>query len=735
MSNMSGTGSSPVARRPLTGIFKKGLRDRATMGALFVLMAGVLLTALAYLPGLAGPLFLDDLPQLGGLIAESATDPVILFGNYVISGSGPLGRPVSMLTFIMDAIAHGPDTWWWKYLNLSIHLISGLLLGWFSALIATAVADRADHRAWLFGALVAAVWLLHPLQVSTVLYTVQRMTGLATMFVLAGLVCYVKGRLIQDAAPLRGWLLVGAAFGVCLPLAALSKETGLLLPVYCSLVEVLVLRFRGNEGTRRPIRYVHGGLLGAYLLIGMFVLFNFADIVLEGYAARDFGLTERVLTQFRVLLLYLSQILLPVQRRMAFFHDDITASAGLLDPVTTLLSMVAIGALVYAAIRFRKTQPLFAFGVLFFFATHLLESTVFPLELMFEHRNYLGLSGVVIALVSLVPLVIRQQRAIVAMGAVVVLTLSAMTWQRAQTWSSPANMYVYMYGAHPESPRLNLIFSNIHANSGDFQRARSALERVGQGPGPAVHGLFLDCLEYGRVGRQAIAAATAGTEGIVDAHATSSLESLTGATLAGRCTVAPQGMLQLSEYLTNFHTRSVADSRSVLLTKAAYLEAIGETDAAVQSRIEAAAIDSQDALPLYLAAGALVRAERFDDARAMLTRAYEMEQGTRIQRKGVAQSLYTDVAAGFLVEGRTDEALSVYREAIQSMPRYASAYVALAEVALATGQHREAGAILSMIDERELIDIGQYRHQLERISDAIGNEVTVGQSTSGSGSD
>ena len=127
-----------------------------------------------------------------------------------------------MATFILDAVSHGPDTWWWKYQNLLIHLAAGLLVAWLTALLAAAATERGGSRPWLFGAVVASLWLLHPLQVSTVLYTVQRMTELSALFVLAGLVSSVKGRNELAHSSWRGWMLIGLGFGLFWPLAVLS---------------------------------------------------------------------------------------------------------------------------------------------------------------------------------------------------------------------------------------------------------------------------------------------------------------------------------------------------------------------------------------------------------------------------------------------------------------------------------------------------------------------------------
>ena len=70
----------------------------------------------------------------------------------------------------------------------------------------------------------------------------------------------------------------------------------------------------------------------------------------------------------------------------------------MLEPITTLFSLLALPALLALAWLVRHRQPLVAFGLLWFFAGHLSESTLLPLELYFPHRNYLPAIGLYLAL-------------------------------------------------------------------------------------------------------------------------------------------------------------------------------------------------------------------------------------------------------------------------------------------------------------------------------------------------
>jgi len=672
---------------------------------LAVLAAVLVLTVATYLPGLSGPLLLDDLPQLEPLIQQSAHYPAELFSNYIISTSGPTGRPVAMATFIADAVSHGPDIWWWKYSNLMLHLISGLLVSWLTALLLQALPRKTSVDPWIAGAVVGGLWLLHPIQVSTVLYTVQRMTELSTLFVLAGLICYVKGRLLHDRSALSGWILIGIGFFVFYPLGVFSKENALVYPVYCSLLELIVFQFSGPLQVKRQVKIFHGVLLTGYVLAAVLVIANFSSIVLESYATRDFTLGERVLTQFRVVVTYLSQILLPTQRSMGFFHDDIAVSTGLFSPATTLISALLVVTLVASGFILRRKLPLFAFGVLFFFASHVVESSVLGLELMFEHRNYIGTFGILIAVMA-IALHAKEYLRVAAVVAVMgFVGFSFLTWQRSLTWSSPESLYQYAYIAHPDSPRVNLVYANVFTVAGDFIRARAFLARVKPGLGAELHGLFLDCLEHRSVDKNALGQIVSSESSILDGHATSSADALVQEVIGGRCNAPRQSLVEALGFLTMARGR-----------KAKLLESMNDIDAAVEQYVAAQGLSKNDALPLYLAADTLIRSGRLTEARDLLKEAHELEKSARIRRKDTAQLVYTGLAKIYEAGKKYDEALDVYTEATTSMPGRVLFRINAAEILLRLERYDEVTQLLAEIRGQNYVDMDQYAYALQHIS-------------------
>ncbi|MEE4163656.1 MAG: hypothetical protein V2I25_14230 [Woeseiaceae bacterium] len=695
------------------------LPERFFLPAASILMLA--LTWLIYFQGLGGPLLLDDSPQLQPILSQADSPPGDLVDAFAISTSGPLGRPVSMLTFVADAVLHGDDTRWWKHTNVLIHLACGILVFALTTVLVGHTQASPRIRPSMFGVAVTALWLLHPLQVSTVLYTVQRMTELSTLFVLAGLLCYALGRIAHERSAVRGWVLIGVAFGVFYPLGLLSKENAVLLPLYCTLLEIFVFRMQGHGSIGMQVKALHAFLALGYLICAVVVLFDVAGIVRDSYAYRDFSLAERVLTQPRVLVAYLLQILVPVPGQLGFFHDDIVVSRGFLDPATTLAAWLVVFALIGSAIVAWRRLPLYAFGILFFFATHLLESTVIGLELMFEHRNYLGLLGILLAGGDLLRQVVPKPSAMAAAAAVLVIITSALTFDRVQTWSSPGELYVAAYESHPASPRVNLVLANAATATGDFTAARRHLLRTGSGFGSVLHGLFLDCLESGALTADRIAAIRNVEHGVVEAHTTSSANSLVTSIVDHDCRVDDERLLAMFDVMLSARIRSDMDHQQLLMAKARLLESVRDPGVALLAYSGAQSATPDDALPSYTAADLLIRHGRFEEALNMLGAADGIDANGRGHRRALARTIY----AGFgeLLDSREmyDLAADVYRQASRRFPADAFFYLSAANALISGGDPDAAAALIDqMLDERRA-DIAGTAALYEAVVARLGN--------------
>jgi len=447
------------------------------------------LTALVYAVALGGPFLLDDVvnvfPARPRSVGLQGLLEVVLENT-----SGPLGRPIAVSTFALQYLGGLEAAFFFKSVNLAIHLVNSAML--------MLVADRllgvedtacgrengGDGRRRAI-ALTACVGLfaLHPLQVSTVMYVVQRMTLMSQLFGLAALLLYLEARTREDLDPRRRTLLAVSV----LPLIALStlcKEVGVLFVLYAGLIEVTVLRGRHllpcavpsaksealSSGAAQAVLVAGlGALAGAF---GLLVRTGALDPLLIGYESREFTLLERLATQPIVIVDYLRMLLLPDPSAMTFYHDHVRVDEWSAAWVGLALAVLALILAVMVALLPRL--PLASAGIGIYLASHALESTVFPLELMFEHRNYIGLAGLALATASVLGRFPRT--ASTAVTGAMVIALSIMTFQRCLVWADELTINRFAVEHAPESLRARSAYALSLARADDVDGALEQLE-------------------------------------------------------------------------------------------------------------------------------------------------------------------------------------------------------------------------------------------------------------------
>jgi hypothetical protein len=238
---------------------------------------------------------------------------------------------------------------------------------------------------------------------------------------------------------------------VCTGVGLLVKESAVMLPLYAACVEFAVTGGREASGKRsRAIHVLYGVLLGIPFVAGSIWLATWVS----GNAsyARSFDTIERLLTEARVLVDYIHWTLLPQPEALTLYHDDVVVSHGLLNPPSTLASILALAALLGTAIACRIRRPLFALGILWFFSGHVLTGTIIPLMLAFEHRNYFPSLGLLLAAASLVfESGVVRTRAQVAFLACAFTFYAFVTWMRAEEWSAPLRLALSEASKRPNS--------------------------------------------------------------------------------------------------------------------------------------------------------------------------------------------------------------------------------------------------------------------------------------------
>jgi len=456
------------------------LREFAAIFGGWVLL--FLVAGLAYWPGLGGPFVLDDFGSIAAIGDRGGVTNWETFEAFVFGGhAGPTGRPLALLSFLFDANNWPADPFPFKRTNLLIHLLNGALLGALIGKILRLLQFEKQNARWI--ALVStACWLLHPFLVSTTLYAVQRMAQLSTLFVFAGLIGHLYGRSFLATNARKAYLTMSASVAVFTFLAMISKENGILLPLLIGVVEITVV----SSQQPRPValnRYwsivfiVAPSTVIALYLLEKTVSGGFFEIS----PPRDFSLYERLLTQPRILADYLKHLFIPELYTTGVFQDHFIKSTGVLSPITTALSaLLHIGVIVLATINRRK-WPLFALAALFFYASHVLESSVIKLELYFEHRNYLAAAFLFLPLVVLLQKKVSRQLFFVVTIAAMLL-LAGFTRYSASIWADYPSMVEASAKKAPTSARAQSQYSmqlyNVQRYDESLQVIDTAIQNI-----------------------------------------------------------------------------------------------------------------------------------------------------------------------------------------------------------------------------------------------------------------
>lgn len=437
------------------------------------LLACLALAFFVYFPGTSGGFLFDDTVNIvdNARIRIHALDLPTLRQAALSGDAGMLGRPLSVLSFALDYYFSGLSPFHFKLTNIVIHLFNGICVYVLTFLILETCRQRdltgfsQAYARWV-GLAVASAWLLHPLNLTGVLYVVQRMTSLAALFILLGLISYLHGRR-QLASGKAGWGWILASFALFTPLAMFSKENGALLPVFMLLVEFIFCRFQApTPGARRALVALFGiGVLLPFVALMIYSVVN-PQWLTGGYRIRDFTLTERLMTEARVLWFYIQNIIAPNLSQLGIYHDDIPISKSLFEPASTFFACIGILLLAAFAFLVRKRHPVAAFGILFFLIGHSIESSVLALELAHEHRNYLPIYGLLLIMFYYLLYPLRHMQSLRARQLVApafVLMLAGVTFMRATQWGDLIVMNEMAAINHPNSIRTNLDVGVLYA--------------------------------------------------------------------------------------------------------------------------------------------------------------------------------------------------------------------------------------------------------------------------------
>ncbi|HIJ91706.1 MAG TPA: hypothetical protein HPP95_12760, partial [Deltaproteobacteria bacterium] len=370
--------------------------------------------------------------------------------------------------------------------NIFIHILATFCLAYLvKGLLSTPVGKQTlksfPPNHFIF--FVCALWALNPIQTNAVTYIVQRMASLVTLFYFATVALYIQARLSNT---IRHKTIYYAGAGITACCAFFSKENSATLPMAILSIEWMFL----SPGSFKTMLYKLGWRRWVFLSIAVILFLPLAEphwrSLMSGYDIRSFSLTERLLTETRVIVYYLSLLIFPLPSRLNLDHD-FTLSTSLISPPTTIFAIITLVALIGYAIKLRHKYPLFTFGIFWFFINMLIESTVVPLELIFEHRLYLPSAGVILAIFGILDVATsylnhQYQKDSVYQGTILLLTIilclsSILTTLRNNDWRDIYTIHKDIYEKSPNKPRALSTYGLTLGNMQQFDKAIEILQK------------------------------------------------------------------------------------------------------------------------------------------------------------------------------------------------------------------------------------------------------------------
>ncbi|WP_300671815.1 tetratricopeptide repeat protein [Desulfoluna sp.] len=386
-------------------------------------------------------------------------------------------RPVSFLSFAFNWYLGGTHVFGYHIANIIIHFTNSILLFFLTRSLLELTGEKSEKRILFISSLSALLWAIHPIQIQSVTYIVQRMNSLAALFYLLALLFYLKAKSSDKR------IIYYLVFFALFILSVGSKQNGILLLVSILLLENVFFLNSNDCKQRRCLALfnVIFALCCAFVLLDFF--FEWSSVY-DAYRLRSYTKVQRFLTEFRVVIFYLYLLVYPVSSNYSIAHEFFISNS-FIDPISTLFAFITIIIILcIAVILVMRRHKLIGFSILFFFTSHLLESTFIPLEIAFEHRNYIPSFFFNIPASCLIYKGIYESgyskltKGLIQMLCVLLLMILGLsTYTRNEDWKSERSLWA---SALPHAENMARVYHNLSAtytNSDHDQAIRIAFNK------------------------------------------------------------------------------------------------------------------------------------------------------------------------------------------------------------------------------------------------------------------
>lgn len=404
-------------------------------------------------------------------------NPAELFQTNILGQLSSGNRLLTMLTFSFNYAIGGLNVEGYHTVNIIIHLIVILLVYSFlrRILLVPEVNESLGGRAGWIALITTAIFALHPIQTEAVTYIIQRAESLTSLFYLLCLSFLIKFTETRGWRSSAFWVLGMVSFAAGWG----AKEVIVTVP---AMFIFYILFFMNREKLKKAALGIAPFVLMGVVL-GIKEVAGFGASTDAGFSIKGLGQPGYLFTEMRVLLTYLRLIFLPIHQNLDYdypiyrnFFDLNTAGSMLLWIVVACLSFYALR----VKGRWKWHCRLMGFGMLWFLIILIPTSSLVPLkDVIYEHRVYLAMTGVVLAGLTTGDLALRQavkamrvKMAAVAIPVVLMLAaLSIFTYERNEVWRSRLTLWMDVLGKSPLKSRPQNNVGNCYYIAGNYYPA------------------------------------------------------------------------------------------------------------------------------------------------------------------------------------------------------------------------------------------------------------------------
>jgi tetratricopeptide (TPR) repeat protein len=286
---------------------------------------------------------------------------------------------------------------------------------------------------------------------------------------------YVKGRLTPERVKKVLFFIISFVAAI---LAFGSKQNTATLPLFILLYEWYFFQDLRIKISRKQF-FLVAALGGTFAFIFYYYLGSspFERLFFPGYGGRPFTMPQRLLTQPRVVLHYISLLLYPEPSRLNLDYD-FPLSYTLYSPATTFFSILVIIGLLGMAIYTAKENRLYSFCILWFLGNLVIESSTIPLEIIFEHRTYLPSMLVILLFVLFLYQTVKKKRVLIVFLVSISLLFSYWTYARNKVWKDDLTFWTDIYKKSPDKARVNQYYGKALYAAGRINEAFPIIERA-----------------------------------------------------------------------------------------------------------------------------------------------------------------------------------------------------------------------------------------------------------------